>query len=190
MKALVLNGFSDDGATSDAMRATLADELRRRGWEQREFILRDEKLAYCTGCFGCWIKTPGECVINDAGREVTRAIVECDLLVYITPVTFGGYSSELKKALDRMIPCLSPFFIQIAGETHHAKRYQRYPRMLALGLLAAPDAQAAASFKTVHARNALNFHTPANAAGVVVQGASAEELRLGVQSLLREVELG
>ena len=73
--------------------------------------------------FGCWVKTPGQCVQDDPAREVARACARADLVVLFTPVTFGGYSSELKKAIDRSIPNLSPIFIRIRGETHHPCRY-------------------------------------------------------------------
>ena len=33
------------------------------------FPLREMKLAHCLGCFGCWVKTPGMCVEDDAGRQ-------------------------------------------------------------------------------------------------------------------------
>jgi hypothetical protein len=52
------------------------------------------KLAHCLGCFGCWLKTPGMCVEDDAGRQVARAIVQSDTTVLYTPATFGGYSPD------------------------------------------------------------------------------------------------
>jgi hypothetical protein len=187
MRALVLNGAGELDATAAAARDILFEEFGKRQWEGREFVLRDEKIAYCAGCFGCWIKTPGECVIADVGRDIVKAIMASDLVVYLTPVTFGGYSSELKKALDRMIPILSPFFMTIGGETHHQKRYGHYPRMLALGILLTEDAEAAEVFETLHSRNAINAHAPAAAAGTVASGASAEEISGEVEALLTRI---
>jgi len=183
MKALILNGSPEPNPTADAVRDILLDELRTYGLETREFVLRDEKIAYCTGCFGCWIKTPGECVIDDAGREVTKAIMESDLVVYLTPVTFGGYSSELKKALDRMIPMLSPFFTKIGGEIHHQERYDRYPGMMAVGILAEPNDESARLFETLHSRNAINGNAPGSAAGTVVAGCEVDDIRTVVEAL-------
>lgn len=74
------------------------------GWEVEPFILHDMEIHHW-GCFGCWVQTPGVCVIDDAGRDVARAVIQSDLAVFLIPVTFGGYSSELKKAVDRLI-CL------------------------------------------------------------------------------------
>lgn len=184
MKVLILNGLPETNDIDASIRNIMLDELQKREWENRELVLRDEKMAYCTGCFGCWVKTPGECVIDDAGRGVAKAIMESDLVVYLTHVTFGGYSSELKKALDRMIPILSPFFMKINGETHHKKRYDRYPAMVALGILPEPDDESAKLFETLHSRNAINGHATASAAGLVEADCGVDEIAKRVKRLL------
>ena len=45
-----------------------------------------------------------------------------DLVIYLTPVTFGGYSSELKRMVDHQIQNISPFFTSVQGEIHHQRR--------------------------------------------------------------------
>ena len=103
MKALLLNGAKVGDAAVDRVGAVLLDELQARGWAVDAFVLRDLAIAPCSGCFGCWTKTPGRCGTDDASQTLARLFVHCDLLALLTPVTFGGYSSELKKAMDRMI---------------------------------------------------------------------------------------
>jgi multimeric flavodoxin WrbA len=53
--------------------------------------------------FGCWVKAPGECVIDDGARSAAKKLVPSDLAVFLSPIVFGGYSYELKKVLDRQI---------------------------------------------------------------------------------------
>ena len=187
MRALVLNGFDASSPTADLVRAGMGTKLRLCSCTEREFILRDEKIAHCTGCFGCWIKTPGECVINDAGRTVTQEFIASDLAVFLTPVTFGGYAAELKKALDRLIPILSPFFIRIDGESHHKKRYEHYPRLAVIGILPAADPDAAAVFKTLVSRNSINMHSPSFAVETLVDGADEAAIASKLDTVLRQV---
>jgi hypothetical protein len=186
---LILNGFDASSTTAALLRGSMGAKLRQRAFVEREIILCDEKIAFCTGCFGCWIKTPGECVISDAGRAVTREFIESDLVVFLSPVTFGGYSAELKKALDRLIPILSPFFIKIDGECHHKKSYERYPRLAMLGLLPAADAEATTVFKTLASRNAINMHTPAFAVETIIEGAEEAAISRKLDSMLNQIGL-
>jgi multimeric flavodoxin WrbA len=187
VNALILNGARAGEATVDAAAGLVAEELAAAGWEWHTLQLRDLAIAPCMGCFGCWVRTPGLCVIDDAASEVARRAMACDLRVYVTPVTFGGYSSELKKALDRTIPLISPFFTRVHGEIHHQKRYDRSPSLAVVGLLDAPDPEAEAIFQALVARNALNMHNPPHAAAVLSAGLSADAARAAVQAMLTTV---
>jgi multimeric flavodoxin WrbA len=140
MKALVLNGSRTEKETINSVSDYIVDSLRKNSAEVEVMVLRDEKIASCLGCFGCWLKTPGECIIKDAGSELPRKVIQSDLVFLLTPVTFGMYSSELKKALDRFpCPVLLPFFKKIDGEIHHAPRYDKYPTLVAIGVLPNSD---------------------------------------------------
>ncbi len=135
------------------------------------------------GCFGCWVRSPGVCVIDDAGREVARLAARCDLLVFLTRLTFGGYSAELKKAVDRLIPNISPFFTKVRGEVHHRLRYAGAPRLLAVGLARQPDEEADGIFRTLLERNAVNMRSPAHAAVIVYDGDPPDALPAALDSL-------
>ena len=132
--------------------------LGERTDEVEVVTLRERAIAMCTGCFGCWTRTPGECVIKDDARDVLRSYVGSDFVVYVAPVTFGGYSSLLKAMLDRFIPVLDPRFTIVGGEVHHRLRYRRYPKTVVLGTLPSPDPEAERLFANLVARNGLNLH--------------------------------
>jgi len=165
--ALILDGGRAEDAsarwTSDRAVATLTE----RGWNASVVRLHEIDIAPCLGCFGCWIKTPGVCVIDDAGRGVARQIAQSDLVVLLTPIVFGGPSPELKKALDRMIGNILPFFRTIKGEVHHVKRYAKYARLVGLGLLPAHNPVEEELFDRLIRRNAINMHAPATAVEVI-----------------------
>jgi hypothetical protein len=167
MHAVLLNGaLPGDGFVDDAG-ATLEKGLQSLGWTVTSWTLRDERIGYCLGCFECWTKTPGVCRIDDAGREIARSFIASDMAIYLTPVTFGGYSSELKKALDRIICLISPFFARIDGEVHHRARYDRYPALAGFGVLPEPHPEQERIFRTLVGRNAINLHAPAHGSAIV-----------------------
>ena len=66
---------------------------------------------YCTGCFGCWLKTPGQCVIPDAYQNMGQLLSRADELLIVSRCSFGSYSSFVKNVLDRSISYVSPFFV-------------------------------------------------------------------------------
>lgn len=81
------------------------------------------KSAFCKGCFDCWLKTPGKCSINDNVCGLADNLAECDTLVIISRVLYGGFSTEVKRAVDRLIAFNLPFFKKINGELHHKPRF-------------------------------------------------------------------
>ena len=104
--------------------------------------------------------------------------------VFFTPVTFGGYSPDLKKMMDHFIQLISPYFQMDHGEVHHPPRYARRPRLVMVGVQRHPNAHEAHIFKTLAGRNAINFHPPTYAAEVVAATDPAEALRRRFEALL------
>lgn len=156
MKALILDG----SRSFDGPLATINNEvtllLEKNGWEVDNFHLLEENIATCVGCFGCWLKTPGECIIKDKGPEIAKKYVQSDLTVFITPITFGGYSYQLKKMVDRLLPTVTPFFKVHEGEIHHVQRYPRDLQRVWIGYIPQQDAESEKIFRKLAKRQAIN----------------------------------
>jgi hypothetical protein len=187
--ALLLDGRRDDEPTLALAHDALVDGLTAGGWAVDDWRLRDDRIAWCAGCFKCWTTTPGVCAHHDDGREVAVRWVRSDLAVLLTPVTFGGYSSELKKALDHAIPSLLPTMLRRGGETHHPQRYDRRRDLLVVGTVPAGEADGpeARTFRRLVERNTLNMEPPRWACGVLEEGAGEWEVRVAVDALLAKV---
>jgi NAD(P)H-dependent FMN reductase len=169
MKATILDGAVGPRDLADAVLAALTHRLAALGYEVARHDLASLRVPDCNGDFGCWTVTPGVCVQPGPHRDVARAVIQSDLVVWLTPVTFGGCSSALKRHLDHCIPLVSPWFGKIDGESHHPPRYPRAPDLLAVGLLdvAAPSLEAV--FARLVRRNVLNFHAPRFASPIVTR---------------------
>src|ERR1035441_1033680 len=158
MKAVIFNGASQGHNTLELADGLLLKELTRQKWDVLSIPLQNLKLSGCKGCFHCWIHTPGLCRVQDDARVLSRHLAECDLLAFITPVSFGGYGSLLKHALDRIIhPHVLPFQTRLWGEIRNPPRYSRRFRLLAIGSLPKEDPETEEIFQTVVRRNALNL---------------------------------
>ncbi|HDP80093.1 MAG TPA: hypothetical protein ENN21_04545 [Spirochaetes bacterium] len=183
-RALILDGTDPADKAQNRVRDALLSAYRKREADVTIHGLHDMKLAHCVGCFGCWIKTPGVCVHRDAGREINREMINCDEVVLLSPVVFGGYSYALKRMVDRFIPLLHPNLGIFHGEIHHRKRYTRYPRLVSIGIQKETDREEEKIFKITAGRNTINFHAPGYAAEVVHGAMDFEELHRAIGSAL------
>ncbi len=160
MKITVLNGnpnVEDSGFDDYLTRLKTVLELRDN--TVMNLQLRDMDIRYCIGCFGCWIKTPGECSnAADDTRVVRREFINSGLVIFASPVIMGFTSALLKRAHDRLLPLLMPYIRLFKGETHHVSRYNKYP---SIGLLLQPDADTDAEdleiISEIYRRDAINF---------------------------------
>lgn len=184
MKAAILDGSGANDHTGQRVYETLAAQLEAQGWQVEHFILREKKIGNCAGDFFCWVRTPGMCNVKDDNRVIAEALATSDLMVYMSPITFGGYSSTLKRMIDHQIQNVSPFFAKIDGETHHRKRYQQNPDLLAVGWMEQADAQSERIFRHLVQRNALNWHAERYAAGVVLADQTDQELQSAARGWL------
>jgi hypothetical protein len=177
MRALILDGARAGETLLAPVAAALGSALVDAGYEPTSIALSELEISSCRGDFGCWIKTPGECTIDDEARDIACGIVHSDLVVFLTRITFGGYSSELKKMLDRAIGIVLPQFAMIRGEVHHKARYQKYPDLLAVGVCSKLDPEAAEVFARLVRQNASNLHSPRQSTVILQNATPPEEMR-------------
>lgn len=161
MKIVILNGNPDlKKPTFDDYVNTLAENLISGGHSVSSLTLRDLEAGYCTGCWSCWVKTPGRCIFKDDSHLVCEKVINADLVLFASPVIMGYLSAELKKYMDKMIPLLHPYLDVDQCEAHHRHRYapSDYP-LSALLLEKTPgtDDEDIAIIEAIHARTALNM---------------------------------
>lgn len=84
--------------------------------------LSHKNISNCRGCFACWVKTPGKCVIRDDAVKIYPLIAQSKKIIYVTRIRFGSYDTIMKTMLERAIPIQQPFIRLYHGETHHIQR--------------------------------------------------------------------
>jgi ferredoxin-NADP reductase/multimeric flavodoxin WrbA len=167
MSIVLLNGASSPTDATSALCAEVERQLAEQLKTVRTFHMAGYDIGHCMGEFDCFVKTPGRCRIHDEGQEIERAVHDAELVVLLTPLRFGGYSPHLKKAVDRLLPLISPFFRKAGDMTHHALRYERRAPWAALALDDTPSPERTRLFRAFAQTNALNFGSPAWGAAVV-----------------------
>lgn len=108
--------------------------LKEKGFEIEHLEIGRKDITNCIGCFGCWVKEPGECVIKDGMAEINNKCMNSDVVVYFSPMIFGQFSANLKNVIDRWLPNMLPFFmLRPDGSTIHPARYKTYPMQFMIG---------------------------------------------------------
>ncbi len=169
MKALLLNSSSHDDLNMELIHDITKKILEEKNFQVESVMIEDKEIKECRGCFNCWLKTPGECIHDDEGRIITKTIINSDVVIMLTPVIYGGYSSKMKLVLDRIIPVLLPFFKKIKGEIHHKKRYKKYPKVIVVGMMNGEDQESSEIFCELIKRNALNWYNSFTGDTIVYQ---------------------
>jgi multimeric flavodoxin WrbA len=81
-------------------------------------------IKHCIGCFGCWAKTPGKCVLLDGYEETGRDMGKCTELIIVSGCHYGSVSPFVKMIQDRAISYTHADFVIRKGEMHHKRRYK------------------------------------------------------------------
>lgn len=125
--------------------------------EIRYFNLSELKIANCTGCFGCWTKTPGKCIIRDDATRVYPCIARSNAILYVSRLKYGGYDTVMKTMLERAIPIQQAFIRIHQGETHHVQR-NVIPKKAVIIAYGDIDDEEQDIFRELIARNARNMN--------------------------------
>jgi NAD(P)H-dependent FMN reductase len=118
MKVVSLNG-SPKGRNSNThvMIEALLKGFQSPGTEISNVFLSEKKIGYCTGCYSCWSKTPGRCVIDDDMKDVIGLMSGADILIFGSPVFFCNISGTLKVFVDRLTAA--------AGDPHRTAKGEK-----------------------------------------------------------------
>ncbi len=121
MKILVLNGSPK--VKSDTFRLTDAflKGMNRNGEHEVHIVhVRERKIDPCRGCFGCWQRGDGHCVIPDDQNAILDVYRDADVIIWSFPLYCYGMPSHLKAVLDRTIPLVKMKMVrQPDGSVRH-----------------------------------------------------------------------
>ena len=96
-----------------------------------KIIKPEGKIRHCIGCFGCWVKTPGECVLHDGYEHTGSDLGKCTELIFVSRCCYGSVSPFVKTVLDRALSYIHPYFVIRNGKMHHKRRYKNIITMSA-----------------------------------------------------------
>ena len=102
MKICLLNGSPKATRSNTHQLAQIfLDELRiKEEISIQEFHANKDFPDFCTGCFSCIIADEHKCPHREKIDPIEQAILEADLLIFLTPVYVMNMSGQMKTLLD------------------------------------------------------------------------------------------
>ena len=184
MKTLILCDEESSSYRSLDLRSMVQAAVVDVGGEAKIVDLKGDEINPCLGCFDCWVKTPGLCIQTcDCANTVASQEIRSDAVVFLSRITYGGYSYDIKSFLDRSIPNISPFFETVHGEMHHKMRYERFPYMITIGYGECTE-QEQKTFVDLTERNARNMRPPKHFVYTVQSAGEANEVMQSLKKVL------
>jgi len=123
MKTLIDIREKQDGKFIEAIRNLYDEPLK-------VIRLGDQSITACIGCWNCWVKTPGRCVMKDQMAEFYADYINSDTVILLMDTAQGFINHQAKAFFDRTIPHYHPYIEIVDGECHHVARYKGYPDMV------------------------------------------------------------
>lgn len=123
MKTLIDLRAKQDGEMIEAIQNLYDEPLK-------VVRLGDQPITACIGCWNCWLKTPGRCVMKDPVAESYPDYVNSDTVILLMETAQGFIDHQAKAFLDRTIPLYHPYIEIVDGECHHVARYKCYPDLV------------------------------------------------------------
>ena len=128
--------------------------------EVENVFLVKKKIQPCRGCFTCWIKTPGKCVIKDDMAELIQKFCESDIVVFATPVYIDNVTGIMKNFMDRLVAGADPHFEKDeGGECVHIGKLEKPAKLVVISNCGFPEQNHFQVLELLFRRIARNMRT-------------------------------
>ena len=100
MNILIVQGSPHKNGTTHAMTEAFLSGVDQTRHAVETIWLGEKKVAPCLGCEYCR-NHDGLCVHGDDMAELLPNVLASDLVVFVTPIYYFGFSAQLKAFIDR-----------------------------------------------------------------------------------------
>jgi len=99
MKILVIESSPHKHGSSNLLADSFVKGAREKGHHVDIFDAARAEIGPCLGCDACGMCEP--CCQKDDMNDLRRQILESDMVVFVTPLYYFGFSAQLKTVIDR-----------------------------------------------------------------------------------------
>jgi len=161
MKITVFNSSPRAGkSNTNVMVEAFLKGAREAGADTENIFLARQKIRPCLGCFNCWVKTPGQCIIQDDMAGLLKKLAETDTVVFATPLYVDNVSGIMKTFMDRFMPLADPHFEKDEnGQYRHVRALEKTPKIVVMSNCGFPEQDHFQVLRLLFRRIARNLHS-------------------------------
>jgi multimeric flavodoxin WrbA len=129
----------------------------------------------CTGCFACWLKTPGVCTQKDDMAEILPWFDTADIIILASPLYVFGFTAQMKTVLDRFIPIIECYIsTNEKGHSYHKRHHPKSQNLVLISSCGFPELD---NFKVLKQHYlVLANHFGQDAGMLLISGAGAKNV--------------
>ena len=99
MRIVVLTGSPRRNGNTNYLAERFIAGAEENGHRVFRFDCARHEISGCTACNHCGMD--GECILKDDFAVVRPHLIEADMVVFVTPMYYFGFSAQLKSVIDR-----------------------------------------------------------------------------------------
>lgn len=99
MKILLLFGSPNLNGSSRILADNFIQGAKEAGHSVSMLDMAHANIHPCTGCLHCGYEGP--CIQKDDMKQIRKQILDTDMIVFVSPLYYYGFSAQLKILIDR-----------------------------------------------------------------------------------------
>ena len=99
MKILLLFGSPNLNGSSRILADNFIQGAKEAGHSVSMLDMAHANIHPCTGCLHCGYEDP--CIQKDDMKQIRKQILDTDMIVFVSPLYYYGFSAQLKILIDR-----------------------------------------------------------------------------------------
>jgi multimeric flavodoxin WrbA len=107
--------------TTNDLAEGLCKKIMNTRRDIRHFNLENMRIEPCYACRGCEEKTYGRCIVRDDADLILPCLARSEIIVVFTHIVFGGYSFQIKRAMDKFVLLVDRHYSYHDGELRKGK---------------------------------------------------------------------
>lgn len=105
---VVITGSPRKGGNSDTLAQSFIKQAEKMGLHVQKFEAAFHRIQPCKACETCWSKNVPCSFEDDFNHVLAKQLEQADAIVFVTPMYWYSFSSQLKLAMDKLYAYTRP----------------------------------------------------------------------------------